>query len=795
MIRLFITLTLAVTMHSVCAQNSIHGKVKSAGDPVPFATVLLLGEDSSFVKGSISNENSEFAFEDISKGSYLLSITAVGFNKYVSRPIVLSDPNTTLPDIELSESLHQLNEIVVSAEKPLFEQQSDRIIINTESSATSAGNSVLEVLQKSPGVLVNKQSGNISMNGRSGVKIMINGKVMQVPADVAVQLLDGLNASQVQKIELISSPDSKHDADGQAGIINIVTKTDVALGTTATLVVTAGAKWAEVWGANASLTHRNKKFGYSIDFSHLSTHNKHVTKLERWTTHGTSEYASTQSPRENLTDQQNLSANLEWKPTKRAALNLSVIGYRRNWDLRGTAEDINYRETDTVLTRMKITETNRWQSVITSLGVTSGVGKASELSLSFDYLYYHNYNPSNYSNSVADDGQSPEQKISLGKNTPINTLVSKLDFTNRLSDKLTWDVGAKVVSSTFKNDVVAEELNNEVWVSNPQFSSSSSLSEKIGAVYSSANWQPTACLNVNGGLRYEYTNTSITSNGNQSLDRKYGYLFPTLSVRQKLGENRSLSVVYSKRVTRPTYNDIAPFVFTWSPGIFSAGNTELWPSVADGVSVTHQLKQWNTGLQYTLADREISFLQPEPDPERNGIIYRTQNLKWFRTISLNNSISAPVTRWWEMHGSVMLMHQSMETTHLPVNIKRSRGVVNVYLNNSFTLPKNSSIELSATFQSTAFFGMSYFFPVGSLNFGVQKSFGSNNVLRFAVDDILNTNNWNFKMNIRENGFKTSFYYHWHNRYIRLTYTWKLGNKDLRSVRSNSGSQDEQKRVQ
>jgi Outer membrane protein beta-barrel family/Carboxypeptidase regulatory-like domain len=796
MTRLLYVLTLAVVAsNSAQAQNSIRGKILSSEGAVPFATVLLLGSDSSFIKGAISNEGGAFVFENVSDATYLVSASAVGFAKFITQPLHAKEKITTLPDIILHEELRQLDEVVITAEKPLFEQQADRIVINIESSITSAGNTVLEVLQKSPGIVVNRQNNSISMNGKSGVSIMMNGKLLQVSSDVAVQMLDGINASQVEKIELITSPDSKYDAGGHGGIISIATKTDIGAGTNATLGFTGGAKWAEVWGANASVTHRSKNVGFSVDVAHLSTHNMHVTKLGRQSITNPLVSADTYSSRENYTDQQNLSATMEWNVSKRTVLHFGVIGFRRNWRLQGTADDTDRREQDTIRTHMDVTETNRWQSVVTSMGLTSKTGSKGELSLSFDHLYYHNYNPSDYKNKVVNDLDSPEQVIALGKTTPINSIVSRLDYAHRSSDKLTWDAGIKFVTSMLKNDVTAEELIDNNWVGNANFSSNSDLNEQIGAAYTSANYAARGGWTLNGGLRYEYTFTSITSRSdNTSLNRKYGYLFPTVSITKKVSDKKTLSVSYSKRITRPTYNDIAPFVFIWSPGILSSGNTQLWPAVSNGVSATHQLDRWATSIQYTNVNREIVFLQPEPDTSGDGIIYRTHNMKYFKTLSFGNSISGTVTKWWETHGNVLLMYQWAETTHLPVNVKRSRGVINVYFSNSITLPKNSSIELSATFQSTAFWGISYFMPVGSINLGIQKTFGKNNVVRLAADDILNTNNWYIRTSI-PGSVRTSFNYHWHNRYIRLTYTWKMGNKELRSVRTNSGSAEEQRRVQ
>ena len=114
--------------------------------------------------------------------------------------------NVTVADIILEEEVTELNEVVVREDKQRFDQKIDRLVINLEGSITSSGNTILEVLQKSPGVIVNRQNNSISMNGRSGVRVMINNKMMQLPLEAVIQMLDGMNATNVQKIELITAP-------------------------------------------------------------------------------------------------------------------------------------------------------------------------------------------------------------------------------------------------------------------------------------------------------------------------------------------------------------------------------------------------------------------------------------------------------------------------------------------------------------------------------------------------------------------------------------------------------------
>ena len=341
---------------------------------------------------------------------------------------------------------------------------------------------------------------------------------------------------------------------------------------------------------------------------------------------------------------------------------------------------------------------------------------------------------------------------------------------------------------------MVERLVDGVWTTDHLFTSSSTLNERIYAGYASAHWDLGKQVQINGGLRYEYTQTSISSPGEKNLiERRYGYLYPSLSIRKNLAAEKDVELSYSRRITRPTYNDIAPYIFLWGPSTFSAGNTSLYPALSDALSVGYHVKQWTVSLQYSHIRNEITMLQPEVDGE-NTLIYRSQNLKHLNTWGLMFTSSIQITPWWEIQSSFTAQHQSGRTSHLPNNVMLQLYSVNINVVNQLRLPKDFALEISAIYQSESLSGVSRFLPVGSLNIGVQKNFGKQGILRLAMDDILYTNYWRIKTTSRDNNLNSYFSYDWHNQYIRLTYTRNLGNTRLRSVNVGSGSDEERRRV-
>ena len=779
-------------------QINISGTISDARQDLPSATVLLLTLDSTVLKGVTTDSIGKFIFNDVLPGQYFVSASMIGYTKFFSNMLAVERRNIEIPEITLQEEATELDEIVVKDHRQLFDQRIDRLVINLQGSVTSSGNSILEVLQKSPGVVVNRQNNSIMMNGKSGIRVMINNKVMQLPLDAVIQMLDGMNAANVDMIELITAPPAEYDAEGTGGIIHIVTKAGEDLGTSGSFGLMVGARWAENLGANFNIQHRNKKMAYFIDYSVVRNHNLHILKTQRRSIENDFvQTVSDYSNRENLTTQQNLSAGVEWRISENTLVNALFTGYNRNWDLSAYTDDTYLVNTDsTINTGMNVHESNIWKSATGSLGLQTKINSKSDISLSLDYLFYHNDNPSTYDNNVSyqQHNANAVSRIDLSKTTPIRFFIAKADYSYEVSPSFSWEAGIKSVTSTLNNNVLVQTMVYDVWTPDPRFTSYSTLDEHIYAGYFSTKWHVGKQVQINSGLRYEYTHTNLGSPSEKNLvERKYGYFFPSFSLKKKLGNEKDFEFSYTRRISRPTYNDIAPYVFFWGPNTFSAGNTSLYPALGDALTVGYHVKQLIISLQYSHVRKEITMMQPEVDIE-NNLIYRSQNLKHLNTLGLTIAHSTSITSWWEVQSNATAQYQRGRTSHLANNVTISQYGLNVNVVNLFRLPKDFSFEISGMYQSRLLSGISQFLPIGSLNAGVQKSFGDKGILRLSMDDILFTNYWKIKTHSPENNIDSYFSYNWHNQFIRLTYTRNLGNTKLRSVKPRSGSDEERRRV-
>lgn len=780
----------------------IIGEVKDLDNQsIPFANVLLLQpQDSSLVIGAITNIEGDFLLK-VQPGNYLIKVTMIGFQPIFSSLIEIGN---TREDVHfstfyLSESVMQLNEVVIRAQKPLFEKQIDRTVINVQSSITSAGSTALEILEKSPGLIVNRQNNSISMNGKSGVLVMINNKVIHLPIDAVLQMLDGMSSSNIKKIELITTPPAKFDAEGDAGIINIVMNESADHGTNGNFGGTVGYNKAETLGGNFSLNHRSMHSTYFINYSINRDRNIHQWNNDRFLKENN--FTKTiigSSARKPTTSAQNLRFGIEHDFNGKITATVLVTGYRRNWDMSALTTNVNSAAPDsTINTEMSILEINRWQSASLGLGFRYRFDR-QELNISFDYLYYHNNNPSSYNNRISflEAAETDNEITQVEKLTPINFKVAHLDYANQVNDKLSMDVGVKSTFSEFTNKVIVKTLIKDVFVIDGEFTNSSILDEKILATYLAWKWQPNPDWMINAGLRYEYTDTNLSTPQDAGLlSRSFGNLFPSLFVSRNLNEYSKLQMAYSRRITRPTFNDMAPYVFFIGPNTFVAGNLSLKPAISDGLDLSYQLKQWWVTLKYSYSQDEIVTYQPEVNTNTNVQIFRSQNLKYMHRYGISTNLPVDVTPWWEIQNDLSFYIFDYQSKWLDSNVRRREKSLTANIINNFKLARDYSVELSGYYQSTSLWGIGHIRPIGKINVGIKKQLKKEQgVITMTISDLLNSGQWKIDMNVPEANIQSTMFYDWGSRSVNLTYSRKFGNKKLNKVEIKSGSEAEQQRV-
>ena len=793
--------------YSVHAQNSISGKIiNSDSKPVPNTNILLLNPvDSALIKGIITNNTGMFAFQNIVDGKYLISCSYIGFETIYLSEINVSAKNSPVDigTITLKSEMVNLKTVTLVSKKPLFEQKMDRMVVNVKNSITSVGGTVLDVLQKSPGVMVNKQGGTISMNGKNGVMIMINGRINYMPPEAIVHMLNGMSANNVEKIELITTPPAKYDAGGNAGYINIVLLDNPDIGFNGSYSVTMAAFFGTTPSANFNFNYRTKKANLYGSYSFLRTSKTITPIIENYRKviyQGNIIETNSTSNRDPVRLTHNIRIGYDYQLDKKTTLGLLTSAYSNKWTM-DAINNIHKQVNNSPDSGIKVNndEINLWKHWMGNINLQHNMSSGEEITFNADYLYYDDNNPNNYYNQFYDSNNQllGSENTRSTKKTIINILPIQLDYKNKLNANADLETGFKVVTSKFTNDVRVENFIQSAWKSDSNFTARYFLKENISAAYASVKITSGEKNNIKAGLRYEYTSSNLhTETQKNIVDKKYGKLFPAFSISHKLNDANSVNFSYNRRINRPAFTDLAPFTIFLDPYTFITGNSALQPSIADAVKADYVFKKMIFSLGYTSESNSIAAFQTEVDVSGNKQYITSKNLKSTKTINASLSLSWTITDWWVSQLNVNTLWQKIDADYKQKPLTITNFNYNISGFQSFTLPKRFAMELSGFYQSSGLFGSSLARAYGVLNAGIQKKFTRNNSsLKFGVDDIFSTLKFRWTFNLPEENFYTNSRIQISRRIFKLTYSQSFGNKALKDKRTRiTASEEERLRV-
>ena len=788
------------------AQSTVQGVVVSeTGEPLSRISVALLhATDSVLVKAVLSDTTGAYQFSNIPKGIYLLNFTYTGFKQLYSLPYsITGDGQTTIAGVtKLPKESMQLSNVTVTAKKPLFEQKIDRLIINVRNSVTSAGGTALQVLERSPGVVVDRQNNALSMNGKDGVLVMINGKENRIPVSALLQMLAGMNAGNIEKIELIAAPPANYNAEGNAGIINIVMVENNNDGINGTVTGSIGVGKSKITSSGLNFNYRKGKTNFYGDYSFSAT-----DMYQLFLRHRQNDFAghtkSLERRNDRYPDTKNFSGRtgVDIQLSQKTTFGAVVSGYINNWemDMDTKTDYFTDQQLDTMV-RMKVDERDYWKSYTANLNVYHIFRQEENISVNLDYLYFRARNPVDYITSFFNgtDDFLFEEEMRTRKLTPITFWIGSVDYNRKLGKNIQMQAGVKLTSSGFKNDVLVQKLSQNDWVTDPGFSANYELNEEVRAAYILISSPIGSKLTLKAGLRYENTQSVLLNTGNHQkvVDRRYGKLFPSLFLNRKIDDNSSVNFYYSRRITRPTFNVLAPFTVFTDPYTLVTGNPALQPSIADVITAGYSYKKYIVSLSYTYEADAIARFQNIVDPATNIEMVSPENLENLRTIAL--ILSAPVTptKWWTMQYNVSAKWQQSNSFYktLPIVIQQKNWRITGL--QSFKLPKSFVVEISGSYQSADLSGRVIRKSFGSLDLGLQKKIGDKGKIAITAIDILNTMRSRTYQDISEQHFSTRTNFQFTQRMIKLTYTQGFGNNKLKEKRRRAdNAEEERKRVE
>ena len=787
------------------AQTTLTGSVRDGvGKPLPFAGIALLNaKDSTLAKGGISSETGSYELTGVRAGRYVVSASSVGYKTNRSAPFDVTSASAEAPVLLLTESTKTLNEVTVAAQKPLFEQQLDKLVVNVQSIVTAAGSSALDILERSPGITVNRQNNALTMAGKSGVVVMINGKISRLPTEAVMQLLTGTNAANVEKIELITNPSARYDAEGDAGVIDIILKKNTALGTNGTYTLSAGYGFYEKLNGSVNLNHRTGKLNLFGDLSGQRDRawRKLLSNLDVSNagiiTKNQGDLIAYQSPRTF-----NARLGFDYTLSKQTTIGGLVSGFVN--EFRTTNDGVtNFFRGGRIVERTSVQdlEANGWQHGMANLNLNHAFTDKKRLTLDVDYLQYSNRQTHGYTNifDFPAENRTVTNLVNSTKTTPIAIWVFKADYGQNLGAKATLDFGAKVTLMGLNNEVLVERQGATGWKTDADFSQNYDLTDNITAGYVNVQQTLSAKTKLQTGLRYEYTHTDIGPPGEPLVvRRRYGSLFPSAFLSHELSKSSSVQLSYSRRIQRPSYDLLAPWVLFTSPYAFVTGNPNLLPTFTDAVQATYRFKSsYLLTVKYSHDRNALDRFRARIDSVNNRAYTTPENVASLNTASITFSFPLKLTNWWQMQTNLLGVWQGLSTIVQDKPVQLQQYNANLFTSHTFKLPRGFTGEVTAFYQTPSLAGISRMRSLGSVNAGLRKKLpGNSGSLLVNIADIFWTNRLRFITDNPAVGQVGNWTLLREPRVVRFTYTRNFGSQTVKAAnRRATGSDEERGRVQ
>jgi hypothetical protein len=804
--RIFFTLLVTVISLTSNAQN-ITGFAKDAdGNPLNGATISLLPDTGrTILKYTVTKNDGGYAFDGVKSGKYRISASHVGFSPVVSPVFDLNGESTKAPEIKLVKAPGQMNNVTVTATKPIVEVKADKTILNVEGTINSVGSDALELLRKSPGVLVDKDE-NLSVNGKNGVQVYIDNRPTPLSGQDLANYLKSIQSSNIEAIEIITNPSAKYEAAGNAGIINIRLKKNKSLGTNGSVNAGMNVGTYPKYNAGINLNHRNKSVNIFGNYSFNQGKNISATDLYRTTSEDT--LFDGRSTQKSKMLAHNYKVGADYFINKMNVVGIMVNGTFASPEFTSHGRTpISYIPTgivDRILVANNISDMKR-NNINANLNYSYTNPDGRSLTINADHGHYdintNQFQPNYYYDPT---GTNLLRTVTTRTLSPTNIYINslKVDWEqNFAKGKLGY--GGKIALVKTDNDYQAYDVNGSSEVLNKDKSNLFEYKENINAGYVNYNRQFKGIM-IQAGVRVENTVSKGVSTGQKNdvkevkdFKRPYTDVFPSGAITFNKNPMSQFGITFSRRIDRPAYQNLNPFEFKLDEYTYQKGNVDLKPQYTNSVGISHTYKyRLNTSLNYSHV-KDI-FAQWIDTTQKSKAFVTTKNLDKQDIISFN--ISYPYQyKSYSVFANVS-SNYSMYKTDFGTGRKVDLNAfgLTAYTQNSLKFGKTKTWtgELTAfyvapTIQQGAFKSQALW----SVDGGISKQLWKNKAtIKASYSDIFNSLHFTGTQDFA--GQFTRVKARWESQQFKLNFVYRFGSAQVKAARNrNTGAEDETKRTQ
>ena len=764
------------------------------------STVYLLSADSAVIHSGAANAAGIIEFTELNAGKYLVKASQTGHEDGYSTLIDLEKNSSFTGTILLRSKSSTLKDVTVVSKKQFVQFLPDKTVINPEANITNAGATVMDILEKSPGITVGKD-GSIIMKGKPSVTVLIDGKPTQLSGADLQAYLSAMSASQVDVVELIETPGAKYDASGNAGIINIKTKANRQKGFNGSMNLSIGQGIYTKTGNTINLNYRQGKINWFMNYGiRASKEIQYLYTLRKYFNAQREDSALLEQPNttKNRILGQNLKTGFDFFVSKQTTLGLVFTGgiFNRHGKVISDINwmDPNYHIDSTIDTKGEANLEFKRGGV--NINGKHKINESSELSFDLDYVKFSINNDQNYQTQLVAPGSTVSATMG---NTPsrLDIVTVKVDYAKQFKSFL-LETGLKTAINKTNNLADYYYLDNNSWQPDLSRSNHFLYNEKISAAYAGADVEK-GRWHGQAGLRYEFTSYRAHQLGNavvkdSAFNKNYGSFFPTGFVSYQADSNNMITFRTGRRIDRPPFQFLNPFLTTLNKYTFEGGNPFIKPQYTWNFALAHTYKQMlTTELSYGFIRDYFSQIfiidSNASNVNKNIIIYTRGNVGSFQNFGISETFQMPVTKWWSLTAVSVFNHKIIKGV-VWAPIKAEISQLNVSLNNQFTFNKGWGAEISGYYQTKSQIDLQEWLkPQGELDLGISKKIlKDKGSLKLSVRDITWFQNYSGYSTF-QNSYEP-FTIKWDTRVVRLSFSWRFG-KTMKAVKRSEGGATEE----
>lgn len=805
---LFIFILILCSSQLIKAQKVIiSGQVveSNSGKAMGFTNVSLFNEANELITGAVTSEDGQFQLQAL-PGSYKLKIQFVSY-KTVEINIQAEGDKVNVGKVGLSEDVNQMSEVVVQAKRPQMEMKLDKRVFNVGQDLSNIGGSAESILDNLPSVTVDVD-GNVSLRGSQGVRVLINGRPSGLVGIDGASALKQIPADLIESIEVITNPSARYEAEGNAGIINIILKKNSNAGINGSFSANLG--YPTILGGSGNLNYRKGDFNFfgSYGFRYDENFGGGFRDQKNYDSLGNiTSYLYNDIDRNRSDISHNFRFGLDYNLTEKSTITGSLL-YRLSdqeniTDNRFNISDQNQDLVSTYLRRQ--TELEAESVLEYNVNFTKTFGNNKDHKITAD-IQYRNNNETEDSDITTDtlnrDTQNYEEGIlqtSLIDEFSENLLL-QTNYIKPFGENNSLEFGWRSTLRTITNNYNVNQQNEDGSFSSlDDFTNEFIYEENIHALYAIYNnqWND---FSFQLGLRSEYTdiktdftNSDTTSNRlNELSDRKpYINFFPSIFFTYSFNKLTDLQISYSRRFDRPGFRSLNPFSNFGDNTNIRIGNPNLNPEFTDSYEMGIMNNFKDATLYSGVYYRQTEGLIERVNTNIEGVIYRQpQNLGVRNSIGLENTYSHDLNSWWRLNANVNIFYSQTEGRVIDaegelLDLYAETFTMSSRLTSQMTIWDDYTFQLSGFYRAPEREPQSYRKAFYMVDLGLSKElFKGKGTISLSVRDLLNSRKW--RTNTNGEGFEYDSEFQWRTRTFRLTFDYRLKSKKSKAKDGEGG---------